>query len=123
MNLANHVVIYGNHYATPDGTAVRDYVSLEDVVQANVLAVEYMLCKCDSIVCNIGSGIGTSNLEVVHAVEKQFRKKIPVVFASPRKESIYSVADIHKARQILGWEPTHSDIPSLIKNFGYTATP
>jgi UDP-glucose 4-epimerase len=119
------LAIYGRDYETPDKTAIRDYVSLEDVVRANMKSVSYLLSFPESKkfrfrewkfhqIFNIGSGIGTSNLEVVLAVEKQLGKKIPMLFRKKRNEPVISVAKIERAKRMLGWEPFYSNIPGVI---------
>jgi len=120
-----NLYIYGNAYPTPDGTAIRDYVSLEDVVRANVLTVQYLLAfpeskkfrfrECNAI-CNIGSGQGTSNLEVVHLIEQITKKKIPVVYKKARRETVVSIADITKANNMLEWKPKKSRLQDIIQN-------
>ena len=114
VSMRKYVMIYGNTYPTPDGTAIRDYVSLRDVVRANVMAVRYLQADNPSVLCNIGSGIGTSNMEVVHAVEKCCKKKIPMLFKKQRKEVSISVANIERAKNIFGWEPESSALSNII---------
>jgi len=109
------LIVYGNTYPTPDGSAIRDYVSLEDVVEANIRAIDYFQKNNQSIVCNIGSGVGTSNMDIVHAVEKQCEKKIPIIFQKPRKEIMVSIAHRGYAKNKLGWEPKNSTIPEIIR--------
>jgi len=120
------LAIYGRDYETPDKTAIRDYISLEDVVSVNMKAVSYLLSFPESKkfrfrewkfhqIFNIGSDIGTSNLEVVLAVEKQLGKKIPLLFRKKRNEPVISVANIEKAKKILHWEPKSSQLSSVIE--------
>jgi len=108
------LAIYGRDYETPDKTAIRDYVSLEDVVRANMKAVHYLQVNNSSIICNIGSGIGISNSEVILDVEKQLGKKIPLLFKKQRNEPVISVAKIERAKRMLGWEPYYSNISDII---------
>jgi UDP-glucose-4-epimerase GalE len=107
--------IYGRSYKTSDGTAIRDYVSLEDVVNVNVQAVRYLISHRSSLVCNIGSGRGSTNLEVVHMVEDVMKKKIPLEIQTPRVETVVSIANIERAKKELGWEPRFSRIQNIIE--------
>jgi len=114
LGVENNLTIYGNSYPTPDGTAIRDYVSLEDVVRANVMAVDHLQEGKPSLLCNIGSGVGIRNLEVVHAVEKQLRKNISIQFKRSRQETITSVANIFAVKNAFGWNPNYSSLPNII---------
>lgn len=97
--------IFGSDYATPDGTAVRDYVHLSDVVAAYVQAVESDV----SGTYNLGTNTGTSVLELVKEFEKAANAAVPTI-PSPRREGDPDmlVADAGKARRELGWEPKHT---------------
>jgi len=114
LGLQKKLPIYGNDYPTPDGTAIRDYISLEDVVRSNIDAVRFMQKDNPSNIFNIGIGVGTSNLEAVHVVEKKLGKKIPILLKNKRKEAIISVANIKKAKKMLGWKPQCSSLPKII---------
>jgi len=116
LGIRKKAVIYGTRYATPDGTAIRDYVALEDVVRANVLAVEHSQMDSSSFVCNIGTGRGMSNRDIVHAIEKHVKKRIPCIYRKARKEPVVSLADYAKAASILGWKPVCSDISSIVSS-------
>jgi len=114
MGFQKRLCVYGHSYPTIDGTAIRDYISLPDVVDANCKALDYLLRDNGNMICDIGSGIGTSNLEVVLAVGKQFGKEIPIIYKKPRKEAIISVADIEPAKKMLNWAPKYSNISGII---------
>jgi len=111
------LVIFGKDYKTADGTAVRDYVHVEDVASANVLALEYILRGGKSDSFNIGSGVGTSNLEVVRMFEKEFSVSTPIVFGRRRKgEAGIIVADPARAKKILGWKPRYSTMHTIFRS-------
>jgi UDP-glucose 4-epimerase len=109
--------VYGHNYPTPDKTAIRDYVHVDDVVTANCASIEYLKHADDSIICNIGSGIGISNLDVIHEVERIYDAHIPVVYEKKRKESAVSIANIAKAKALLHWYPQSSTMSSIINSF------
>jgi UDP-glucose 4-epimerase len=111
--------IYGNDYATPDRTAIRDYVHVADVAAAHLAAIEKLGTEGASgfSAINIGSGAGTSIREVIKAVEKATGVRIEVQ-EHPRRagDPPRLVADISRARSELGWRPRQSDINRIVKS-------
>jgi UDP-glucose 4-epimerase len=100
-----HLDIYGDDYATPDGTGVRDYIHVCDLAEGHVAAVEAIqrLAGCNAI--NLGSGRGYSVLEVVQAFAAAAGRQVPYRIAPRRPGDVaVSVADPSKARAILGWQ-------------------
>ena len=99
------LTVFGNDYDTPDGTGVRDYIHVVDLARAHVLAVDYAGKHRGCEVFNIGTGKGSSVLEIVHAYEKACGKKIPYVIGPRRAGDLATVyADTEKAREILGFK-------------------
>lgn len=102
------VSVFGNDYPTPDGTGVRDYIHVVDLALGHIKAIE----KCDKpgvYTYNLGTGIGYSVLDVIHAFEKACGHKIPYVIAPRRAGDIatcYACAD--KAKKELGWVATRT---------------
>lgn len=117
LGMDKNLKIYGHSYQTKDGTTIRDYVSLEDVVRANILAVAYLTSHRSSLIANIGSGIGISNLEVVKIVETVLKKNILLKIKKPRTETVVSIADIKRARRNLLWGPKSSGIQSIVQSY------
>lgn len=110
------LVVFGDDFATRDGTAIRDYVHVQDVADA-VLAATIKQGARPAIV-NIGSGKGVSNLEAVHLIEKMTQKKIPVSFFSRRiNEKSCSIARISLAQQIFSWNPRRSTVTQIIQSY------
>lgn len=110
------VSIYGTDYDTPDGSCVRDYIHVEDLVSAHLLAEKYM-DKSPRNEFNLGNGNGYSVKEVIAAVEKISGKKIPVVFGDRREgDPATLVASAEKARNILGWIPKYPKIEDIISS-------
>jgi UDP-glucose 4-epimerase len=112
----NTVEVYGNDYDTPDGTCVRDYVHVCDVVDAHLEAVKYLDNSGESGIFNLGSGVGYSVLDIIKTVKKVTGKKVKYNIV-PRREGDPShlVADITKAKTILNFNPKH-DISSIVKS-------
>ena len=97
--------MFGNDYPTPDGTGVRDYIHVVDLAIGHIKAIE----KCEKpgvYIYNLGTGIGYSVLDVIHAFEKACGHKIPYVIAPRRPGDIYACAD--KAEKELGWKATRN---------------
>jgi len=108
--------IFGDDYPTPDGTCIRDYVHVNDLANAHVLAVEYLLAEGNPLLCNLGSGQGFSILDIINQIEKITGKKVPKSM-SPRREGDPAslVADASKALQTLGWKTQYSDIDTILQ--------
>lgn len=99
--------IYGEDYATPDGTAVRDYLHVLDLAEAHVLALRYLLDGGQSQIFNLGTGIGNSVKEVVQAARKVLNRPHFMPLISPRRpgDPAILVASGEKARAMLRWQP------------------
>lgn len=99
--------IFGNDYETEDGTCVRDFIHAVDLAKGHLAALENLSSGFNAI--NLGSGVGTSVLQLVHAFEKATGKPLPYEIA-PRRDGDLpeSYADATKAKQLLGWETEKS---------------
>ena len=101
--------IFGSDYPTRDGTAIRDYIHIVDVVGAHLAAVEYLSNGGTSQTLNIGTGIGTSVLEIVSEILLQKRSELIPNFTGRREGDIgIVVADPSKAEEILGFKARHT---------------
>ncbi len=99
------LTIFGKDYPTPDGTCVRDYIHVSDLATAHEKAVNYLTGLTGSEVINIGTGKGTSNLEIAKMVE-QIHGSLNYEFGAPRLgDPVAYHASNHKAKQLLDWEP------------------
>jgi UDP-glucose-4-epimerase GalE len=109
------VTIFGDDYATPDGTCIRDYIHVNDLAQAHILAVEYLLNGGASDRFNVGTGEGSSVLEIIRAVEEVAGKSVPYVIG-PRREGDPPalVASSQKLRDRLGWSPHYADLRTIV---------
>jgi UDP-glucose 4-epimerase len=114
MGQAEAAYIYGTDYPTPDGTCIRDYIHILDLVSAHLLALE-ALSKHDKLVYNVGSGNGFSVREVIEATKQVSGVDIKVV-EGPRRpgDSARLVASSEKIRRELGWKPQHDNLHDIL---------
>ena len=104
-----HLNVFGDDYDTKDGTGVRDYIHVVDLAKAHVLAIEYATKQKGSDVINIGTGIGYSVLDIVHAYEIANGIKIPYVVTPRRPGDIATCyADTQKASKLLGFKAQYN---------------
>jgi UDP-glucose 4-epimerase len=95
--------VYGNDYDTPDGTCIRDYTHVVDLAKGHLKALEKIKEGCQ--IYNLGTGKGTSVLELIHAFERITGEKVPIEMGKKRLGDIgVSYADVSKAKQELGWQ-------------------
>ena len=108
--------VYGDDYDTPDGTGVRDYIHVVDLALGHLAALEYIQDHAGAMAVNLGTGKGTSVLEIVHAFEKASGKEIPYCIAPRRPGDIATCyADTHKAAELLHWHATR-DINDMCRD-------
>ena len=101
--------IYGNDYDTPDGTCIRDYIHVEDLATAHLKALEYLESGGKTLACNIGTGRGTSVMQLIDLTEKIAKRKVPYTVAARRPGDPVSVyADATLANKTLSWQATKS---------------
>lgn len=109
--------IFGEDYDTPDGTCVRDYVHVNDLCQAHLLALERLLRGGSRAAFNLGNGGGFSVREVMAAAERVTGRKIPVSVAPRRAgDPARLVADASFAHRELGWKPQYSELEQIIRH-------
>jgi len=108
--------LFGTDYNTKDGTCVRDYIHVLDLVEAHVLALEKLVKQPGNYVYNVGTGNGFSNKQIVEMVEKVSGQKINIQ-NSPRRpgDADELIADASKIRQELGFNPKYSDLETIVK--------
>ena len=103
------IKVFGTDYPTPDGTCIRDYVHVNDLAHAHILALEKMCKDKQSERFNLGSGSGFSVAELIREAKKITGIDFKVEIASRRAgDPAVLVADSTKAQQVLGWKPTYS---------------
>jgi UDP-glucose 4-epimerase len=108
IGLRQELSVYGDDYPTPDGTAIRDYIHVVDLAKAHVIAMQRLLNKNnqDKVeTFNLGTGTGSSVLEVIHAFEKVSGQKLPYKIVARREGDITEAyANTDKANNVLGWK-------------------
>lgn len=111
-----YIEVFGTDYDTPDGTCIRDYIHVDDLADAHLKAVDYLM-KGGSTECfNLGTGLGLSVREILETAEKVTGKKIPVRYG-PRREGDPPrlIANPAKAKEILGWEAQCKDANKIVE--------
>jgi UDP-glucose 4-epimerase len=110
------ISIYGTDYPTKDGTCIRDYIHVDDLATAHLLALDG-LEQHPELICNLGSGIGFSVREVIDIARKVTGHEIPAVEA-PRRggDPAVLVASSEKIHRLLAWEQQHSDIETIVRS-------
>jgi UDP-glucose 4-epimerase len=114
LGQAEHVEVYGSDYPTPDGTAIRDYIHVEDLCAAHLLALESTRAATHTVL-NLGNGRGFSVREVIEAAESVLGSKVPTV-ARPRRagDPPMLVAAAERIRDELGWRPRKPSLAEMI---------
>ncbi|MCE7997903.1 MAG: UDP-glucose 4-epimerase GalE [Rhodobiaceae bacterium] len=117
LGTRDHMKIFGDDYPTLDGTGVRDYIHVADLISAHELAVKYLRSGGESLIANCGYGHGSSVKQVVEAVERVAGKKIDARLDARRAgDPAEIVADAELARKVLGWMPAHDDLDEIVKH-------
>lgn len=108
------ISVFGDDYPTPDGTCVRDYIHVADLAEAHLLAVASAQ-RGEHLICNLGNGNGFSVREVIDAVRKVTGHPIPETVAARRGgDPAVLVASADRARTVLGWSPSRTDLVDII---------
>jgi UDP-glucose 4-epimerase len=112
-----HIDVYGNDYDTSDGTCVRDYIHIEDLIEAHMLAMKQLFKVNKSNIYNLGSGQGFSVLEIIKAARKITNSDIRIVQSKRRDgDPAKLIASSEKAEKELGWVRKFNDISSIISS-------
>jgi UDP-glucose 4-epimerase len=112
-----HLDVFGTDYPTPDGTGVRDYIHVSDLVAAHALALGYLRDGGAAGVMNCGYGRGSSVREVIAAMERVTGRTLPVK-ESPRRagDPPWLIADSRLIRATLNWRPAHDDLDNIVRS-------
>ncbi|MCM3588235.1 UDP-glucose 4-epimerase GalE [Mesobacillus maritimus] len=111
------ISVFGNDYDTPDGTCIRDYIHVEDLIDAHLLALTYLQNGGESNVFNLGSNQGFSVKEIIETAREVTGHSIPAIVADRRAGDPSSlIASSAKAKEVLGWEPKRNDIQQIIRD-------
>lgn len=110
------VPVYGTDYATPDGTAVRDYVHVLDLAEAHVRAAKYLAGGGEPLTLNLGSERGASVREVVAAVKRVTGREVPTMDTDRREgDPPVLIASSEAARRVVGWKPQFGDLDTIVE--------
>jgi UDP-glucose-4-epimerase GalE len=111
------ITVFGDDYGTPDGTCIRDYIHVNDLAQAHILALERLLDGGPSDHFNVGTGTGHTVLEVIRAAEEVTGRKVPFV-VGPRRagDPPALVAASDRLRDTLGWTPQYADLKTIVEH-------
>ena len=110
------ITIFGNDYSTPDGTAIRDYIHVSDLVDIHLKAAKYLLKKQRSETINCGYGKGYSVKDVLTAVNALNKSPINIEEGRRREgDASMLISDVTKLRNILNWKPQHDNLNFIIK--------
>ena len=108
--------VFGNDYPTPDGTCVRDYVHVDDLADAHIAALGYLAEGGGTTAINVGTGVGSSVLEVLDGIAKVTGMAVPYDIVARRPgDPVESYADPSLAKALLGWSPRH-DLVSILES-------
>ena len=111
------VMVFGEDYDTPDGTAVRDYIHVDDLGEAHLLALKHLRAGGGSQFLNLGNGTGYSVLEVIESARRVTGRDVPYE-TGPRREGDPPrlVGDARRAREVLGWVPRRPDLDDIVRS-------
>jgi UDP-glucose 4-epimerase len=111
------VTIFGSDYPTPDGTCIRDYIHVDDLCGAHLLALERLMREDASSAYNLGNSQGFSVRQIIATAEQVIGKQIPTVIGPRRAgDPAVLVADSKKAMAELGWRPKYQDLATIIRH-------
>jgi UDP-glucose 4-epimerase len=115
LGMRSHMEVFGADYPTPDGTCIRDYIHVTDLIAAHMLALNHLDQGGESLVVNCGYGHGYSVSEVIETVRKVSGKPVEARFAPRRAgDPVTIVANSDRIRSRLGWQPRHDDLASIV---------
>ncbi len=107
--------LFGQDYDTPDGTCIRDYIHVDDLASAHILAINHLNNGGESAVFNLGSNHGYSVNEVIQTAAQVTDQTVPLTYAPRRPgDPAILVADASLAKKVLGWQPQYTDLTQII---------
>jgi UDP-glucose 4-epimerase len=112
----DQIKIFGVDYPTPDGTCIRDYIHVSDLIEAHLLALEMLLGGSKSTVYNLGNSTGYSVRDVIKVAQRVTKRDIPVVEDGRRPgDPPVLIANSDRIRRELGWKPMYEDLEDIIR--------
>jgi UDP-glucose 4-epimerase len=117
LGLRSVMKVFGDDYATPDGTCIRDYVHVTDLAAAHILALQYLRSNGASTIFNVGYGRGQSVREVLKAVEAAAGCELQTTL-TPRRpgDPPALIAKADRIKQVLDWHPSHDDLDKIVRS-------
>jgi len=113
----NQLKVFGDDYATPDGTGIRDYIHVTDLAKGHLASIDYIMNNNKNLEINLGTGEGFSVLDIVKKTEIVSNKRINYVISARRAgDPDIVLSSSKKANQLIGWSPTRSDLDNIIKS-------
>lgn len=110
-----YITVFGEDYNTKDGTCIRDYIHVEDLIEAHILALNHIINQGESNIFNLGSNQGFSVKEIIEAAREVTKHPIPVRMGERRAgDPSTLIASSQKAEQILGWQPKCTLVHEII---------
>ncbi len=123
MGIREKLVVFGDDYPTPDGTCIRDYIHVDDLAEAHILALEWLVSGGESRVYNLGSERGYSNLEVINTVVRVTGKGVPWEMGKRRPgDPPVLLASSERIRSELGWRPRYGLEDMIAHAWGFMRT-
>lgn len=117
LNKRSHITIYGEDYETKDGTCIRDYIHVEDLVNAHILALNYLNNNGKSDIFNLGTSKGFSVKEIINTARAVTGEAIVAKLGERRiGDPSILIACSEKAKKILGWQPTRTSIEKIVQD-------
>jgi len=117
LGISTHVEIFGNDYDTPDGTCIRDYIHVSDLVCAHISMLEYLRQGGKNITLNCGYGHGHSVLDVIAAVKRVSGTDFPICYGERRAGDLAAVvADISNLNRTFCWNPAYDDLEAIVSH-------
>jgi UDP-glucose 4-epimerase len=111
------IEVYGNDYDTHDGTCVRDFIHISDLITGHILAIKHLVKGGNSDICNLGYGIGYSVLEIIEKVKAISGYDFPVKIKDRRiGDTASTVSNPTKMKSLYGWNPVYQDINEIIRS-------
>ena len=112
-----NITVFGTDYDTPDGTCIRDYIHVLDLATAHEAAYKHLAQGGDSIICNLGTGVGVSVKDMIKVVEEVTGKQVPVVYGTRRAgDPPYLYANPAHAKEVLGWEAQYKNVKDIVSH-------
>lgn len=117
LGIRNGIDVFGTDYPTVDGTCVRDYIHVSDLIDAHHAALHHLQAGRGNLLCNVGYGRGFSVKQVIDTAQRISGRDFPVRVAPRRQgDAVEVVADAGRARERLGWKPRYDDLDIIVRH-------